>query len=737
MKNRKILPFLIFSLVGAFSLWGINFSDLNLSGEQLLFRAEFQSQPTIFTARLSDLSWQQLTAYPEKLELVNNGRTILALNRFGAVRIPTAGGLPSVLPGFPSFANGYVPMQGRLVELAASADGRWILYIEPTSPAFGNLMLAETSSGVKKKISEKVELPSADFPARWSPDSRIFVYSKGKKLFYFPIIQDLDAIGDERFRQIGSGRISAVLWGQKGDFYYFLGNTLYRVLNPELFTRTIYGDFLSIGSVASSFPFDFDSDFDRFWIAPDSGSILINKREKSLQFFLLGEDKNDVSILPNVMIPQGAGSFNVLWPSSPSSSPANSVTVISSSQKETVIWRFEINGKTVRTIAQNNIPSFSNGALSPDGTKVAFWGEKGLELWDYAQWRPLLKLTSEPVLSCVWANNSDLICGNSRFIEELSVNGESLTRRMICLSGADEAAYEEGQRGNRILARSGNDWFASRGRTAWITITNPQLRAISLASERYRVYMENQTSGPFKNLPMIRNISSVGTMSVVSRHLANSAYKQGRQMQIALCFDLYDDDTGLSRVLGALRRYNIKATFFMNGDFIRRNPNAASAIAEEGHEAASLFYAPVDLSDARYRVTQEFIAQGLARNEDEYFRATGKELRLLWHPPYYRTSNLIERAAMSSGYATAIRDVDPGDWLSRDEALRLGIRNSGAPYLIEQIIEKKKNGAVIPVHLGLLPGGRDEYLYNSIEVLIDALIRSGCDIVPVSAITSR
>jgi len=733
MKNRKILLFLIFSLVGAFQLWGISFSGLTLSGDQLLFRADFESQKTVYLARLTDLSLQQLTVYPEKLELINNGRSILAVNRLGAARIPLTGGLPSALPGFPSFATGTAPMKGRSESVAASADGRWALYVEPVSAAYGNLILIDTASGAKRTISERIELPSADFPARWSPDSRLFVYSKGKKLFYFPIIQDLSVIGDERFRQIGSGRISSVLWGQQGEFYYFTENTLYRVINPELFTRTIYGNFLSIGSVVSTFPFDFDSDFDRYWVAPDCGSILINKKEKNFFYFILGEDQYNPSVLPHVMIPLGAGSLNVLWPSSPAAG-SGSVTVISSLQKETVIWRFEKTGKTVKTLALAGVPPSSNNALSPDGTKVVFWGDKGLDIWDYAQWKPVQKLLNEPVLSCVWTSNSSLVIGNSRFIEELNISSGGIARRMICLSGADEIAYEEGQRNNRILAKVGSEWFVSGGRTSWTGISNPQLRATAITSERFRVYLENQPSGPYINIPMIRNISSTGTTSLVSGHIANGAYKTGSQLQIALCFDLYDDDTGLSRVLSALRLYNIKATFFMNGDFIRRNPYAAKVIAEEGHEAASLFFAPIDLSDSRYRVSRDFITQGLARNEDEYFRATGKELKLLWHPPYYRSSDLIKSAASSAGYTTAARDIDPGDWLSRDDSLRLGVRGESASQIIEQIVEKKKNGAVIPIHLGLLSGGRDEYLYNYIEVLLDALIRSGCDIVPVSSV---
>jgi len=729
MKNRHLLAVIVFFFLGSFRLWGFSFSDLILSSDdRLLFRADFENQQTLFVSRLMDLSIQQLTAFPEKLAVVNNGRTILVQNHFGAARIPVTGGIPEPLAGFPSFASGNVPLKGRAYEYAASADGRWILYVEPVSPAFGNLLLIEIESGVRRVVTERIELPNTGFPACWNPNSRLFVYSKDGKLFFYPILQDFSAIADERFRFIGPGEISSVAWGQQGDFYYFTGNTLYRVLNPELFTRTIYGDFLSIGSVAAVLPFDFEPGFDRYWISPNSDSVLINKKGKSLLLFLLGENQYSNLALPHIMLPQGEGSINVLWPT------FGPLTIVSSLKKELTVWRFEIDGKSVKTITPaDDIPMSSNGVLSPDGTKVIFWGDKGLELWDYTGWRLIQKLSENRVFSCAWVNNREFVTGNTSFIEVFNIIG-GYTRRRICLSGADEFGFEDSTRNQRIYARTGNEWFASNGRNEWTQITNPQIRNISLSTDRFRVFLEPQTGGPFKNIPMIRNTLSTGTTSLVSGHSANDAYSSDNNIRVALCFDLYDDDTGLSQVLNALCRFNIKATFFMNGDFIRRSPSAAAAIIAAGHEAASLFYAPIDLSDARYKVTPQFIAQGLARNEDEFFRATGKELSMIWHPPFYRSSGMINTAAAAAGYATAARDIDYNDWLSRDEALRLGIRQLSSSQLIEQITYKRKNGSIIPVRLGLNPGGRNDYLFQRIDVLLDALIRSGCDIVPVSAI---
>jgi len=736
MKNRyylrKIYFFsIVLSFFTVFPLFSINFSELNLSNDdRLLFKSQSENQNALFVSTLTDMSIQQLTFLPEKMQLIENGKTILAINRFGAARISVTGGLPSLIPKFPSLANGNV-QGGRTQELAASEDGKWIIYLEPVSPAYGNMFLIEVSSGANWLISEKVELSAVDFPAKWSPDSRLFVYSKNGRLYYFPIISDISVFVDERLRLIGQGGINSVFWGQRNEFYYFTGNTLYRVRNPELFTHTVYGEFLSVGNVNAVLPVEFDFLFDRYWIAPDSGSILINKGGRGFFIFLLGENRDSASHLPFLAMPYGAENFNVLW------SNEGQLSIVASVKNGISAWRLEIKDNHARNLAVSSVPFFSNGALSPDGAKAVFWGKSGIEIWDFTNWRIIQKLNRRSVFSCAWINNEQFISGNGRFLEEIDINSRTNAAlgRRICLSNADEFGFESGSRPSRILARTENEWFVTDGKNPWVPVTNPQLRQVLLSSERYRVFLEPQYSGNFNNIPMIRNVYFSGTMPLIqdiSVFNFNTAVSQSR---VALCFDLYDDDTGLLQVLAALRQYNIKATFFLNGDFIRRNPLAAAAIAEAGHETASLFFAPIDFSNSRYRITQEFITQGLARNEDEFNNATGRELSLLWHPPFYRNSDFIISAAAAAGYRTVIRTIDPGDWLSKEDAVRFNVHQIPASQMVELIIDKIHSNAVIPIRLGLLPGGRDDYLFRQIEVLLDALIRSGAEVIPVSALT--
>jgi peptidoglycan/xylan/chitin deacetylase (PgdA/CDA1 family) len=730
----------------------VNFEGLDLSEDnRLLFRADSALngaavQNALFVSRLTDLSLQQVTAFPEKMELLANGRVLQVRNAFGALRIPLAGGLPRAVPGFPSFASGTLAFGGRVEDMAASMDGRWLLYVEPVSPAYGNLVLIDTQLGEKKIVAQQVDRPDRFFPACWSPDSRVFVYARAGKLYYYTVSPSQTAQVDERYRLIGEGAINSVSWARSGDFFYIKNYTVFRVRGSELFARAIYADFLEIGAVAGKIPFDFDSNFDSFWIAPDSRSILFAKGGRNIFYYPLEMDDFNVSnaALPYVMLPQSCYQIQVLW--APSGPLTLLVSVLREEGRATILYRLNPDAEADRvafTLLEE--PAGPNAALSPDGSRALCWGEKGIVLYDYVNWRPLQTISQSPAVSCLWISNGELLAGDGSRIERVSLTG---ARSLVCLAGVEEYGFEEGS--GRIIARTGDRWFATDGSEAWVEVSSPILRPTSLVSGRYRVYLEPQNTGPYANIPMIRNTASVGTASLLSsvqykrespvRETADSArgiFTHGLRnglRETALCFDLYDDIAGLPFVLGTLNRYGFKATFYLNGEFIRRYPQAARIISEAGHEAASMFFAPIDLSDSRYRIGEDFIARGLARNEDEFYQASSRELSLLWHPPYYAASTEIISAAAKAGYRSSGRDVDPMDWLSRDDAYRLSLSQFSAGEMIDRIMEQKRPGSIIPVRLGALPGGRTDYLYLRIEVLLDALIREGYQVVPVSTL---
>jgi peptidoglycan/xylan/chitin deacetylase (PgdA/CDA1 family) len=759
------LLFVFFLAAPVRGVWGkVVFSGLNLSGDnRMLFRADSDDngsnrQGAIFVSRLTDLSLQQMTAFPEKIDLVENGRTLQIRNAFGAVRVPVSGGLPWTIPGFPAFADGAPVLGGRIEGIAVSGDGRWILYVEPVTAAYGNLILINTETGDRTQVSANVERPDASFPACWSPDSRVFVYCRGNRLYYHNVNVNAVFSVDERYRVIGEGTISSVYWTEGGDFFYLKGSTVYRVRGSELFARTVYANFLEIGLPAGKIPYEFDYNFDAFWISPDSRSILLSKGGQNVFYYPLGTDDYGAagaSTFPYIMLPRSGHSVSVFW-----SAQGLITALVPVSGKDGVsVAAYRLSpqsggGLVFRTL---DAPAgFLGAALSPDGTRAVFWGEGGVALYDYADWRPLEVLSVRPAYACIWLGSQELITGDGSRIERIRLSGSrtaSPGRDLICLSSADDFGFEE--RGERILARTGGVWYVTDGRAPWTELSNPSLRPVSVTSGRYRVYLERQVSGPYENIPMIRNTVSVGTSPLLPGGGFPPSYpddgpvraeeplrpgepfthsrRQGLR-EAAVCFDLYDDITGLPGVLETLRRFGIRATFFLNGEFIRRHPAAVRDIVEAGHETASMFFAIIDLSDSRYRIQSDFISRGLARNEDEFFNTTRNELSLIWHAPYYTASAEIVAAAGQAGYITVGRDVDPMDWVSREDVRRGGVAQYSAPDMIDRIMEQKRPGSIIPIRLGLLAGGRPDYLYTRLGVLLDALIREGYSVTPVSTL---
>jgi peptidoglycan/xylan/chitin deacetylase (PgdA/CDA1 family) len=743
------------------------FSGLDLSENLLLFRADSDGrgslpQSGVFAAVLTERGrgeLRQLSAFPERVDLLDSGRMLQVRNAFGVMRIPVSGGLPQNVPGFPSFTGGSPVMEGRVESMASSGDGRWILTVEPVSPAYGNLVLLNVSNGSRVLIAEKVERPSSYFPASWSPDSRVFVYQKENRLYYFPL-NTLASPVEERFRTIGEGSIRSIQWGRLGEFYYLKASTIYRVRSFDLFARALYTDFLEIGTIAGTIPFEFDPDFDRFWMAPDAEALVLSKGGRNLFYYPLAAALALPQVsLPYVLLPGAASDIELLW--APSGLITALVSLPKKGGKEVLAFRLNSGERltapggnaagspagNVMAFSSLDAPSGSSMALSPDGTRALFWGPSGALLYDYINWKPLSTLGDTPVHAALWINNDEVIIAGARLIERLRLNGQ---RSLVCLSQAEAFGYEEGT--SRIAARSGDAWYLTDGTSPWTAASSPPaLRAPGISSSRYRVYLETRNSGPYVNIPMARNIASVGTFPLIASGPALSERppettadediagvfshgNRGGLRETALVFDCIDDAAGLRTVLEVLERFGLKATFFLNGEFIRRSPESARSIAEAGHETASMFYAPIDISDARYRIDREFISRGLARNEDEFFKAAGAELSLIWHAPYYAASKEIAEFAASAGYATAGRDVDPLDWIERNDTRRTGLSQLPASDMIDRVMAQKRPGSIIPIRLGLLPGGRVDYLFNRLDVLLDALIREGYSIVTVSTL---
>jgi hypothetical protein len=95
-------------------------------------------------------------------------------------------------------------------------------------------------------------------------------------------------------------------------------------------------------------------------------------------------------------------------------------------------------------------------------------------------------------------------------------------------------------------------------------------------------------------------------------------------------------------------------------------------------------------------------------------------------------SQEIIAAAAKAGYTTSGRDIDPLDWVSREDEKKFGLAQRSPSEMIDNIMREVKPGVIIPVRLGLLSGGRSDYLFNRINVLLDALSAEGYTLTTVT-----
>jgi peptidoglycan/xylan/chitin deacetylase (PgdA/CDA1 family) len=755
--RKTLLLRCLFLAAAAAGFGQVSFSGLDLSAkDRLLFASttrspDFGAYDTLFLTDPLTKNLRQLTFFPEDALILQDKDVLQVQNRFGVFRTDPGFQKMAPLPAFPSFAGGSQIPVGRITPIQTSPNGRFLLFLRPRSSAFGDLVLLEVETGTMTILSQKVELSLQGFPAQWSPDSRFIIYGKSASLYYFSLTQlQQGRVMAEGLRRIGDGRIASVRWGANGNLYYISGLIVYAIDPDELFTRALYTGFLTIGKVRGKIPFEFDSNFDSYWVSPDGRNLLLNKGGRNL--FLYALSSNDFHFvdrplaLPYLYLPRDTSVRRVLW------SPGNIVTILceikAAAARTSTVYRLvgDAQGR-YGTITPAKEEGVQDIELSPDGTKVALLFPDGVVVKDNASWEQKAKEPHPSPLHALWLGEGEILIAGAYFVERWNVASDSST--LIALSQPGEFGFANAS--DDIIARTRGRIYAL-DETAGAWKANPQyaVREKSVASENYRVFLQASTRGGYANIVMVRDVKGLVTTPLFPPETATyeafpakaepvdfGNFTHGsriRRREVSLAFNAIDSAEGLPSILNTLSAYKLRATFFVNGEFIRRFPDAVREIADSGHEVGSLFSAHFTMTDSRFTVDKDFVKAGLARNEDDYFAASGRELSLLWHAPYYIVNSEIVSAAAEMNYRYVGRDIDSYDWVTATEANKTKKTYLSASQLVERILSLKKPGSIIPLQVGMGAGGREDYLFQKLDLLVNELARLGYDIVPVSTL---
>ncbi len=738
MKRIPLVLLFLGTLIPLFS--EVEFSDLSLGAtNKVVFKATAPSPEagTIsghFLGEPGKKSLEALTFMPESLLYLPKTGQIQIQNRFGVFRsAPDLKTMTQV--NLESFVSGKSVPEGKLLPQAVSSDGRFLMYQKPKSLVRGDLILFEPSTGNTLTISENIPLNYREVPILWSPDSRFFIYAKAGGVYYFSIKQlDESRVPTENYRLLGKGTKSSASWGEDGSLYLVLEEFIYRILPEQFFTHSLYGGLFRTGTIVGKLPYLFDPDKDQFWMSPEKSWVLLNLRGRNLFLYPLETQDFYPSTQPIIFkpLPTGLEIMRVLW-TGKGQATLLSRSLYQGGEKYEV---FRITSSGIQTLLGPQDQPIMNILLSPSGSELALVTGSGVSLRSPASLKELRTIPQEGARFAVYAGEQNLIISGTSYTARYT--SEAPQGSILFFSTLDQVGYTpEGKLG----AQAGGKSYLWSGQGRWLSVDTMALAPGVTTSTAFRVYLESQVLGPYRNMIMLRNLKAGGTENLLvypernydpfpslEEPSAKDLFSHGsrlRKREVTLSIDASTSAEGLPEVLRALKDYNFRSTFFINGEFMRRQPNATVELSKSGQEMASGFSLWFDMSDPRFKMDPEFIKSGLSRNEDDYFNLTGKEMTLYWHSPNYYLDDSVIRGGQNASYTYVSRDV---------EFIRSRTDEVDVIDAIETILREKKPGSIIPLTLGMKDARTGEGFFKYLDILLNALTLQGYQVVPVSSL---
>lgn len=187
-------------------------------------------------------------------------------------------------------------------------------------------------------------------------------------------------------------------------------------------------------------------------------------------------------------------------------------------------------------------------------------------------------------------------------------------------------------------------------------------------------------------------------------------YVETNRKVACLTFDAGWGNEQTQTLLDILKKYNVRATFFLVGDWVEKYPESVKAISDGGHDIGN----HSDTHPHIAKLSREKVSEQIENCNKKVEKLTGKR-PILFRSPYGEYNNTILKVANELDMFGIQWNVDSLDW-----------KNLTPPEMLSRIKAKICAGSIILLH----NGGKNTP--EALPQIIETLKNDGYDLIPVS-----
>ena len=185
---------------------------------------------------------------------------------------------------------------------------------------------------------------------------------------------------------------------------------------------------------------------------------------------------------------------------------------------------------------------------------------------------------------------------------------------------------------------------------------------------------------------------------------------QRDQKMLSISFDAAWGNEDTQQLIDILGKYDIKATFFVVGEWVDKYPESVKALSDAGHEVMNHSNDHAHMS----KLSRDEIIADVNTCNDKIEAVTGVRPTLI-RPPYGEYDDNVVSAIRSMGMEPIQWDVDSLDW-----------KDLSAAEITKRVTAKVQPGSIVLFH------NAAKHTPEALPTILENLLQQGYTFVPIS-----